>query len=160
MPNENNESEFIKWLEKQNEQALNVAQRINLEKEAEKAEQIESMIIIGLVVILIVFFVLKLKPSITHQNWFKILTSDLKKTWTLFFCIISLIACIVFVPYAVRYKDKPTDEIVYASVLETQNHSFGNRHSIDYSMIAFREVLILVGCYAGYTLSTMLNRRR
>ena len=97
---------------------------------------------------------------VKRRNIIKInFEKNLRKIWILIFCAVSLVACIFFVPYTVYgYKDHPTGEIVYINALSKQSDYFWKNHYINYSSMAFRELLILVGCFGGYTLTTMIRK--
>lgn len=85
--------------------------------------------------------------------------SGSKKFWILIFCVLSLIACLFFVPSnKIDYKGNITGEIFYSTVFENKETSYKfARSRVDYSAIIFREAVICVACIAGYTLSKMKN---
>lgn len=76
--------------------------------------------------------------------------SDSKKFWTLVFCVLSLIACLFFVPSnKIDSKGKVTGETFYSTVFENKETSYRFAHSrVDYSAIIFREGVIFVACFA------------
>ena len=83
---------------------------------------------------------------------------NLKKTWLLIFCVVSLFVCIFFVPYEMmRSKDfwVPAGQ---STIFEPPKGATKYTRII-YSELIFREFIILAGCVAGYALSTMIKKK-
>lgn len=89
------------------------------------------------------------------------LLTDLKKFWVLTFCVVSLATCILYVPYNLVHSNNP--DMVYktahATIFAIPEKFKPQLTKIDYQAIAFRELLILIGCCAGYTVSTMIKKK-
>lgn len=84
---------------------------------------------------------------------------DWKKLWIVIFCVVSLIACLFYVPNLKKNtKGEVTGESFYSSVFEDKSGYKFQRSQVDYQAMLFREVVILIACYGGYNISTMLKK--
>ena len=94
----------------------------------------------------------------TKEN-LQTMQKDWKKIWIVIFCIVSLIACLFYVPNLKKnIKGEVTGESFYSSVFEDKNGYKFQRSQVDYQAMLFREVIILFACYGGYTFSIMLKK--
>ena len=89
------------------------------------------------------------------------LFADMKKFWILLFCIISFMTCVFYVPYNLVNSSNPDiiRETAHATIFEVPKDFIPRFTKIDYQAIAFRELLILFGCCAGYTASTIIKKK-
>lgn len=97
--------------------------------------------------------------SINDTNKNFTLEKDWKKIWILIFCLISLLLCTFYVPYNAIKPDKNIIVKSDYSTLFTPPKGFNPKVThIDYQSMMFRELLILIGCGAGYILTTMIKK--
>ena len=83
-----------------------------------------------------------------------------KNFWLLIFCIVSLVTCVAYVPYKMVHSEKNiTIKTAHATIFDAPKDFKPQLTKIDYEAIAFREVLILLGCCAGYTASTIIKKK-
>ena len=97
----------------------------------------------------------------SFMGWFSNFASQ-KNLWAFVFCVVSLVMCIFYVPYN-RVKSSNPEIIIettHATIFEVPKNFNPRLTKIDYQAIAFREVLILLGCCAGYTVSTIINKKQ
>ena len=83
------------------------------------------------------------------------LAKDLKKMWVFMFCALSLLSCLIFLPYNHHSNGRVFGETEYFTIAENKDKKY---YRIDYESIAFREVLILAGCCAGYALNSIAKK--
>lgn len=97
----------------------------------------------------------------SFMGWFSNFASQ-KNLWAFVFCVVSLVLCFFYVPYNLVKLSNP--EIVvktaHATIFEIPKDFSSQVTKMDYQAIAFREVLILLGCCVGYTVSTIVNKRQ
>ena len=101
------------------------------------------------------------RPLENLQKVKKDLLMDLKKFWLLVFCIVTLATCIFYVPYNMVHPEMPNvvTKQAYGTLFEIPKGFRQQVTRIDYMAIAFREILVLIGCCAGYTVSTIVKRK-
>lgn len=85
----------------------------------------------------------------------------MKNFWELIFCVVSLVTCVVYLPYNQISSDNPavTIKTAHATIFDTPKNFNPRLTKIDYEAVAFREVLMLIACCAGYTVSTIMNKK-
>lgn len=113
--------------------------------EVEHQQNVEMMTYIALFLLAVFLIVFLLRRY----------SSDWKKIWITTFCIISFAMCLICAPYnPVSYKGIVDEgKTLNASILKPPR-----AFTMNYKTLAFREVLILVGCGAGYAVSTMSKK--
>ena len=84
-----------------------------------------------------------------------------KNFWLLIFCLVSLVTCIFYVPYNMVHSQKPEFVIknAHGTIFEIPKDFRLPVTKIDYQAIAFREILILIACCAGYTISIVIKKK-
>ena len=84
---------------------------------------------------------------------------DWKKIWIVIFCVASLVACLFYVPnLKIDYKGEVTGETFYSTAFEEKQGYLFKNSQVDYQAMLFRELVILIACLGGYTVSTMLKK--
>lgn len=85
-----------------------------------------------------------------------------KNFWLLIFCVVSLVTCLVYVPYNLISSNNAAVAIktAHSTIFEPPKDFNPRLTKIDYEAITFREVLILLGCCAGATTCKLLRRRQ
>lgn len=139
------------------------------EERAEQARRKETYALVGSVTltvgIITAFFVYKYRKNRqsgaerSFASWLLSCVDD-KNFWAFVFCVISFVTCILYVPYNETNANHPN--VIYKSMHNTifdMPKGFNPKITrIDYEAIAFREVLILIGCCAGYTAAKVINK--
>ena len=135
--------------------------------ESELNEQYRLMFTValtaGLVVLFFVYKCFQSRQLIRERSFASWLISFVgeKNFWLLIFCVVSLVTCVAYVPYNLV---KPSNPVVilktaHATIFDAPKDFKPQLMKIDYEAIAFREVLILLGCCAGYTASTIIKKK-
>lgn len=85
---------------------------------------------------------------------------DGKNFWIFIFCIVSFVMSIFYVPYNLVKPNNPAIVLktAHATIFEMPKNFKSQITKIDYGAITFREILILLGCCAGYTASTIIKK--
>lgn len=86
----------------------------------------------------------------------------MKNFWFLIFCIISLMTCIFYVPYYSmnQFDQSKISQKAYGKIYKLPKGFYKPELTrINYEEIVYREVLILLGCCAGYTASTIIKNK-
>ena len=117
----------------------------------------------GLVVLFFAYKCFQSRQLIRERSFASWLTNFVgeKNFWLLIFCVVSLVTCVAYVPYNLV---KPSNPVVilktaHATIFDAPKDFKPQLTKIDYEAIAFREVLILLGCCAGYTASTIIKKK-
>ena len=119
------------------------------------------MLTVGLVMIILLY---KYKNcSMVKSNSFMLWFSNFiyrKNFWLLVFCVVSLTTCIFYVPYNMVRSENPGFIIKTAhdTIFDIPENFNPRTTHIDYQAILFREMLILIGCCAVYTVSTIIKK--
>ena len=124
----------------------------------------ETIIII--VAIISIFFAYKYRENrqFIAENSIKawLLTFiDEKNFWAFIFFVVSFVSCILYVPYNMIAPNNPNviHKTAYSTLFELPKDFKPKITKIDYQSIAFREFLILLGCCAGYTVSSIIKKK-
>lgn len=117
----------------------------------------------GLVVLFFAYKYFQSRQLIRERSFASWLTNFVgeKNFWLLIFCVVSLVTCVVYVPYNLVKPSNPvvTLKTAHATIFDAPKDFKPQLTKIDYEAIAFREVLILLGCCAGYTASTIIKKK-
>jgi len=88
---------------------------------------------------------------------------NIKKVWILVFLVISL-GMMYFAPYHTVLPNNKGEEFAgYGTISEMPSSVSGNMSrytSIDYTTLAFHEVVLLVVCGAGFTITSMVIQKK
>ena len=89
------------------------------------------------------------------------LLKDLKSLWILVFCVVSLLGCIFYVPYNLVHPDRPgvVAKTAHSTIFEVPEDFLPAITKVDYGALAFREGVLLIICFAGYTVSTIVKKK-
>ena len=143
------------------------AERERRKKETEQRNELFQLVFsITLAIWLIaVFFFYKYKnrQSGGEQSFRSWLSNfaEIKNFWILIFCVVSLVTCVIYVPYNLVRPSNPDIAIksAHATIFDIPKDFKPQFTKIDYQAIVFREVLILLGCCVGYLGSTMIKKK-
>ena len=98
--------------------------------------------------------------TINSGKW-NVFFRDLKKTWLLVFLAISM-TMMLYPPYHTIVPGKGEEFVGYNIIGEIPSNVSGSKKkftTIDYATLAFHEVILVIVCCGGYTLSTMMKKR-
>lgn len=122
--------------------------------------------IIIIVAIISIFFAYKYRENrqFIAENSIKtwLLTFvDEKNFWAFIFFVVSFVSCILYVPYNMIAPSNPNiiHKTAYSTLFEIPKDFKPKITTIDYQKLAFREILILFGCCAGYTASIIIKKK-
>lgn len=117
----------------------------------------------GLIVMFFAYKYFQNRQLVRERSFASWLSSFIgeKNFWALIFCVVSLVTCIFYVPYNLVGANKPNviHKTAHATIFDAPKNFKPQLTKIDYEAIEFREVLILLGCCAGYTASTIIKKK-
>ena len=153
----------LTWSQEAEQRRQKAEQRRLKEEEARRNEFYQLIFTVTLAIWIIAVF-LRYQYNKNRQISFMACFSSFanqKNFWALIFCVVSLVMCLFYVPYNLVKPSNP--EIVFktshATIFEVPEDFNPRVTKIDYQSIAFREFLILIGCCAGYAVSTVMKKK-
>lgn len=158
----------LTWSQEAEQRRQKAEQRRLKEEEARRNEFYQLIFTVTLAIGIIAVFLRyqynknrQLREKNSFMAWFSIFANQ-KNFWASVFCVVSLVMCIFYVPYNLVKSSNPeiVIETAHATIFEVPKNFNPQVTKMDYQSIAFREVLILLGCCAGYTVSTIVNKRQ
>ncbi len=152
--------------EKAEKEAAERAEQERLRKEEARRNEFYQLFfsIILTVGLVAMFFAYKYSQNrqFIKENSFMFWLSifiDGKNFWIFIFCIVSFVMSIFYVPYIIVHPAKNAIiKTAHATILNMPENFNPRFTHIDYQAIVFREILILLGCCAGYTASTIIKK--
>ncbi len=159
--------ELEKWIpENERPKKHDVAQAEKLQQKSEKKFDyfiLPLILSVGFITAFTAYQYNKSRQFIKENSfrlWFSNFVNQ-KNVWILTFCVISFVSCIFYVPYNLVRLDNPNFiyKTAHGTIFEIPKDFRPQNTRIDYQVMAFREFLILMSCCAGYTASTMINKK-
>ncbi len=161
----NNMNEFLKYANS----GYETAEQRRLKEEQARREEFYRLVFttaltVGLIALFLAYKRSEDRQFIVEHSLAIWLASFVggKNFWLLIFCVVSLVTCLVYVPYNLISSNNAAVAIktAHSTIFEPPKDFNPRLTKIDYEAITFREVLILLGCCAGATTCKLLRRRQ
>lgn len=144
------------------------AERQRLKDEQARQEEFYRLVFTvalttGLIVLFFAYNYFRDRQLVRERSFASWLLSfaGMKNFWVLIFCVVTLVTCVTYVPYNQISPGNPaiTLKTAHATIFDAPKDFKPQFTKIDYEAVAFREVLMLITCCAGYTVSTIIKKK-